>query len=42
MLDDWEKEEQLYFNTLGQENSWDMHAVAYVELLRELRAVDNE
>ena len=42
MLDDWEKEEQLYFNTLGQKNPWDTHAVAYVELLRELRAVDNE
>ena len=36
-LERWEAEEVVYFKTLGQESEWDVHAVAYVELLQELR-----
>jgi hypothetical protein len=36
-LEKWELEEAAYFKTLGQEPEWDVHAVAYVELLQELR-----
>lgn len=38
-LEKWESEEAAYFKTLGQEPEWDVHAVAYVELLQELRTV---
>ena len=41
-LDEWELEERAYFSTLGQEDPWDMHAVAYVELLKELRNAETE
>ena len=40
MLDEWEKEEQEYFATLGKEQPWDIHAAAYVELLQELRVLE--
>ena len=33
----WEKEELEYFDTLQDESPWDLHAVAYVEALQELR-----
>ncbi len=33
-----EKEEQQYFRTLRDEAPWDVHAVAYVETLQDLRA----
>jgi len=36
-LESWETEEVTYFRTIGQEPEWDVHAVAYVELLQELR-----
>jgi len=36
-LERWEAEEVVYFKTLGQESEWDVHAIAYVELLQELR-----
>ena len=35
-LDKWEVEEAEYFQTLGQEPEWDVHAIAYIELLQEL------
>jgi Kyakuja-Dileera-Zisupton transposase len=37
VLDQWHKEEIEYFKTLGKEPEWDIHAMAYVELLQELR-----
>ncbi|KAL6298830.1 hypothetical protein BKA93DRAFT_833746 [Sparassis latifolia] len=39
-LDKWQKEETEYFSVLGQEPEWDVHAVAYVELLQEHYALD--
>jgi hypothetical protein len=39
-LEKWESEEAVYFSTLGEEPQWDIHAVAYVELLQELRATE--
>lgn len=38
-LDACEKEEVEFFATLGKEPSYDVHAVAYVELLQQLRAL---
>ncbi|KZT06699.1 uncharacterized protein LAESUDRAFT_759194 [Laetiporus sulphureus 93-53] len=32
-LDKWSSEERHYFETLGQEHPWDVHAIAYVEKL---------
>jgi hypothetical protein len=37
VLDQWHKEEIEYFKTLGKEPEWDIHAMAYIELLQELR-----
>lgn len=39
-LDACEKEEVEFFATLGKEPSYDVHAVAYVELLQQLRALN--
>ncbi|KAL6307294.1 hypothetical protein BKA93DRAFT_815978 [Sparassis latifolia] len=39
-LDKWQKEETEYFSVLGQEPEWDVHAVAYVELLQEHYALE--
>jgi hypothetical protein len=39
-LEKWEQEETAYFRVLGQEPEWDLHAVAYVELLQELRSAE--
>lgn len=36
-LNKWQQEEMVFFSTLGQEPTWDIHAMAYVELLQELR-----
>jgi hypothetical protein len=36
-LKQWHNEELEYFRTLGDEPEWDVHAVAYVELLQELQ-----
>ncbi|TFY56283.1 hypothetical protein EVJ58_g7737 [Rhodofomes roseus] len=33
----WYKEEREYFQTLGKEVPWDVHAMAYVEALQELQ-----
>jgi hypothetical protein len=38
-LERWREEELKYFETLGQEPEYDVHAVAYVELLQNLRDV---
>ena len=38
-LTKWHKEEVEYFETLGQEPEWDVHAMAYVELLQELQSL---
>lgn len=38
-LDGWFKEQSNYIATVGQECPWDIHAVAYVELLQKLRVV---
>lgn len=40
MLDDLEQDEARYIATVGQEQPWDIHAMAYVELLEELRSVE--
>ncbi len=37
-LESLAKEEASYFQTLRDESPWDLHAVAYVEALQELRA----
>lgn len=37
-LDNWQDEEAKFFSTLGQEPAWDVHAMAYVELLLGLKA----
>ncbi len=38
-LEKFEKEERQYFATLKDESPWDLHAIAYVEVLQDLRAV---
>ncbi|KAL6300787.1 hypothetical protein BKA93DRAFT_819255 [Sparassis latifolia] len=35
----WSQEEREYFRTLGHEQEWDIHTIAYVEGLQELRAI---
>jgi Kyakuja-Dileera-Zisupton transposase len=39
-LDKWIIEEADYFSKLGKEPEWDIHAMAYVELLQEWRAIE--
>jgi hypothetical protein len=39
-LKKWESEEVEYFGSLGKEPEWDVYAVAYVELLQELRLAE--
>lgn len=39
MLRAWHTDEREYFRTLGHEPPWDIHAMAYVENLQELRSV---
>lgn len=34
----WRAEQTKYLETCGQESAWDVHAVAYIELLQKLRA----
>ncbi|KAL7283095.1 hypothetical protein ACG7TL_002520, partial [Trametes sanguinea] len=38
----FEKEEREYFAALSDEAEWDVHAVAYVEALQQLRALNEE
>jgi hypothetical protein len=35
-LELWHTEQTNFFETIGEESRWDVHAVAYVELLQEL------
>jgi hypothetical protein len=39
-IERWHKEQVDYFASLGNEPDWDVHAVAYVELLQDLRDVE--
>jgi hypothetical protein len=36
----WQTEQVEYFANLGKEPEWDIHAVAYVELLQDLQNVE--
>ena len=36
----WHREQTEFFETIGKESSWDVHAVAYVELLQELDSAE--
>lgn len=40
LMDQWSDEEREFFATLGEESEYDMHAVAYVELLQQLRDLE--
>jgi len=35
-LEVWHHQEAEFFETIGEESPWDIHAIAYVELLQEL------
>jgi hypothetical protein len=39
-LEVWQAEEAQYFSQLGKEPEWDIHAMAYVEMLQELRQLE--
>jgi len=39
-LETWHHEQTEFFETIGEESSWDVHAVAYVELLQELNSAE--
>ena len=39
-LEEWAREEKQYFDTLGAEEPWDIHAVEYVTLLRKFRDLE--
>lgn len=39
-LNVWHREQAEFFGTLGEESAWDVHAVAYVELLQELNSAE--
>ncbi|KAI0684138.1 hypothetical protein BC835DRAFT_1293887 [Cytidiella melzeri] len=41
-MDEWEREEMGFFARLGDEDNYDVHAVAYVELLQELRDLESK
>ncbi|KAI0338442.1 hypothetical protein BDW22DRAFT_1337893, partial [Trametopsis cervina] len=41
-LDHWEAEELNFFSHLGEEDPHDMHAVAYVECLQQLRSLESK
>jgi hypothetical protein len=36
-LESWQADEAIYFKTVGKEPQYDLHAVAYIDLLQELR-----
>ena len=38
-LNEFAAEERKYLESLGSEHEWDIHAVAYVEALKELKSV---
>ena len=37
-LETWHHKQTDFFQTIGEESSWDVHAVVYVELLQELNS----
>ena len=39
-LEMWHREQVSFFETVGEESPWDIHAIAYVELLQELSSVE--
>jgi len=39
-LESWHREQTEFFETIGEESSWDVHAVVYVELLQELNSAE--
>jgi hypothetical protein len=39
-LETWHREQVSFFETIGEESPWDIHAVAYVELLEELSSTE--
>jgi len=39
-LETWHREQVLFFETIGEESPWDVHAIAYVELLQELSSTE--
>ena len=41
VLEQWHEGEVKYFETLGKEPEWDVHAMAYVELLQELQDLED-
>lgn len=41
-MDQWSKEEREFFATLGDEREYDVHAVAYVELLQQLCELEDK
>lgn len=41
LIDKWSKEEFEYFATLGTEPEYNIHAITYVELLQDLRELEN-
>ena len=39
-LEAWHHEQVSFFDTVGEESRWDIHAMAYVELLQELSSTE--
>lgn len=39
-LEAWHLEQVSFFETVGEESPWDVHAIAYVELLQELNSTE--
>jgi hypothetical protein len=39
-LETWHHEQTRFFETVGEESPWDIHAIAYVELLQELSSTE--
>ncbi|KAF9789733.1 hypothetical protein BJ322DRAFT_1001037 [Thelephora terrestris] len=41
-LETWHNEQVSFFETVGEESRWDVHAMAYVELLQELSSTESQ
>ncbi|KAG1745409.1 uncharacterized protein EDB91DRAFT_1080328 [Suillus paluster] len=41
-LMNWRSEEIQYFQTLGKEPEWDVHAIVYVELLQQMQELESQ
>lgn len=39
-LETWHREQVSFFETIGEESPWDIHAMAYTELLQELSSTE--